>query len=176
MARSSLKAVRQSRLVDVAQAEFLLRGFRGTTMEGIAEAAGVSKVTIYSYFQDKEAAFAAVVERFADRLQTETLAALEADGSLADRVSGALVAKHGLVADTLRGSSFAAELLSQRHLGGDRFDLLDRTLIARIADAVGDARLGHILFRAAHGLASHALSREELTQDIRRLVSSCLKA
>ena len=43
--------------------EFLVRGFAGTTMDGVAAAAGVSKTTVYSYFQDKESLFLALIER-----------------------------------------------------------------------------------------------------------------
>ncbi|MEM9922542.1 MAG: TetR/AcrR family transcriptional regulator [Cyanobacteria bacterium P01_D01_bin.50] len=43
--------------------EFLIHGFAGTTMDGVAAAAGVSKTTVYSYFQDKESLFLALIER-----------------------------------------------------------------------------------------------------------------
>ena len=43
--------------------QFLVNGFAGTTMDGVAAAAGVSKTTVYSYFQDKESLFLALIER-----------------------------------------------------------------------------------------------------------------
>ncbi|MEC4814934.1 MAG: TetR/AcrR family transcriptional regulator [Scytonema sp. PMC 1069.18] len=43
--------------------EFLVHGFAATTMDGVASAAGVSKTTVYSYFQDKESLFLALIER-----------------------------------------------------------------------------------------------------------------
>jgi AcrR family transcriptional regulator len=45
-----------------AMQEFLTHGFAATTMDNITAAAGVSKATIYSYFQDKEALFTALIE------------------------------------------------------------------------------------------------------------------
>ncbi|MBD2595255.1 TetR family transcriptional regulator [Nostoc sp. MBR 210] len=43
--------------------EFLENGYAATTMDKVTSAAGVSKTTVYSYFQDKETLFAALVER-----------------------------------------------------------------------------------------------------------------
>ncbi len=46
-----------------AMQEFLTHGFAGTTMDRVTAAAGVSKATIYSYFQDKEKLFFALIDR-----------------------------------------------------------------------------------------------------------------
>lgn len=48
-------------IVDAATAAFLANGYAGTTMEGIAKVAGVSKQTVYNHFPSKEDLFAAVV-------------------------------------------------------------------------------------------------------------------
>jgi TetR/AcrR family transcriptional repressor of mexJK operon len=41
---------------------FTTQGFDGTSMDAIAAAAGVSKLTVYSHYQDKERLFVAAVE------------------------------------------------------------------------------------------------------------------
>ncbi len=46
-----------------AMQEFLRHGFAATTMDKVTAAAGVSKTTVYSYFQDKEKLFVALIER-----------------------------------------------------------------------------------------------------------------
>jgi AcrR family transcriptional regulator len=46
-----------------AMQEFLTHGFAGTRMDRVTAAAGVSKATIYSYFQDKEKLFFALIDR-----------------------------------------------------------------------------------------------------------------
>ena len=46
-----------------AMQEFLIYGFAGTTMDRVTAAAGVSKATVYSYFQDKEKLFFALIDR-----------------------------------------------------------------------------------------------------------------
>ncbi|RCJ18205.1 TetR family transcriptional regulator [Nostoc minutum NIES-26] len=48
-----------------AMQEFLAHGYAATTMDKVTAAAGVSKTTVYSYFQDKEGLFIALVERLA---------------------------------------------------------------------------------------------------------------
>lgn len=46
-----------------AMQEFLTHGFAGTSMDRVTAAAGVSKATVYSYFQDKETLFFALIDR-----------------------------------------------------------------------------------------------------------------
>ena len=48
-----------------AMHQFLIHGYAGTSMDKVAATAGVSKQTLYSYFQDKENLFTALVERMA---------------------------------------------------------------------------------------------------------------
>jgi AcrR family transcriptional regulator len=48
---------RQSQLLSVARRIFVERGYRGTTMEDVAAAAGITKKTLYAWHQDKETLF-----------------------------------------------------------------------------------------------------------------------
>lgn len=48
-----------------AMQEFLVRGYAGTSMDRVSAAAGVSKATVYSYFQDKEGLFNALIQKLA---------------------------------------------------------------------------------------------------------------
>ncbi len=43
--------------------EFLTHGYAATSMDRVAAAAGVSKATVYSHFQDKEGLFIALIEQ-----------------------------------------------------------------------------------------------------------------
>jgi AcrR family transcriptional regulator len=61
-----------------AMQEFLAHGYAGTSMDKVAEAAGVSKATVYSHFQDKQGLFKVLIERLAKKrfysiLGTESL-------------------------------------------------------------------------------------------------------
>jgi AcrR family transcriptional regulator len=48
-----------------AMQEFLAHGYAAATMDNVTAAAGVSKTTVYNYFQDKEGLFTALIERLA---------------------------------------------------------------------------------------------------------------
>ena len=48
-----------------AMQEFLTHGYAGTSMDKVAKTGGVSKATVYSYFQDKDGLFAALIQRLA---------------------------------------------------------------------------------------------------------------
>ncbi len=56
---------KSQQILQGAMQEFLAHGYAGTSMDKVAKAGGVSKATIYSYFQDKEGLFAALVQRLA---------------------------------------------------------------------------------------------------------------
>ena len=52
---------RDARLLDVATKLFMERGFDGTSIDAVAEAAGVSKPTVYARYHDKRDLFVAVL-------------------------------------------------------------------------------------------------------------------
>ncbi len=62
------RAVREREMVDVAGRLFAERGYHAVSMEEIAQAAGVSKPMVYSYFGSKEGLFLACVQRATDGL------------------------------------------------------------------------------------------------------------
>lgn len=63
-----------------AMQEFLKQGYTGTSMDKIAQAAGVSKQTLYSYFQDKESLFLALAEHLAKKRFVLVFGAMPLDG------------------------------------------------------------------------------------------------
>jgi AcrR family transcriptional regulator len=56
---------RRQAILDAAAGVFLERGFEQTTMEEVAERLGVSKATVYRYFNSKEALFITTVTKTA---------------------------------------------------------------------------------------------------------------
>src|SRR6202521_701291 len=52
---------RRQRLIEVAGVMFMKHGFDGTSMDAVAEAAGVSKRTVYARYRDKNELFNAVL-------------------------------------------------------------------------------------------------------------------
>ena len=53
---------KRAAILDAAKRMFVQHGFEGVSMDQIAADAGVSKLTVYSHFGDKEALFAAAVK------------------------------------------------------------------------------------------------------------------
>jgi len=53
---------KRAAILQAAKRLFTTQGFDGTSMDAIANAAGVSKLTVYSHYQDKERLFVAAVE------------------------------------------------------------------------------------------------------------------
>jgi AcrR family transcriptional regulator len=58
---------RDERLIAIAASMFMERGFEGTSIDAVAEAAGVGKATLYARYKDKGELFAAVLQRKIDR-------------------------------------------------------------------------------------------------------------
>ncbi|MGL4239035.1 TetR/AcrR family transcriptional regulator [Tabrizicola sp.] len=171
---SPLKSARRNKLLDVALHLFTAQGFRATTMEGLAEAAGLSKVTVYGYFSDKDAVFEAVAVRLAERLRVAVMGQLQTDAPVVDRVINALTVKHVMIHDLVRSSAFAVELMAQKAVVNRIFSDLDTALIAQIGDALADHQAARILFNGAMGIANAAASRSEMETDIARLVGGFL--
>ncbi|WGL16239.1 TetR/AcrR family transcriptional regulator [Microbulbifer bruguierae] len=49
-------------ILDAAKNLFLAHGFTGTSMDAVASEAGVSKLTVYNHFSDKETLFTSAIE------------------------------------------------------------------------------------------------------------------
>lgn len=63
--RQRRKEARPAEIMDAALALFSEKGFTATRLDDVAEAAGVSKATIYLYFDNKEQLFTALVRDIA---------------------------------------------------------------------------------------------------------------
>lgn len=58
---------KRAAILDAAVRQFRAAGFDNTSMDRIADAANVSKRTVYNHFPSKELLFAAIVERIRSR-------------------------------------------------------------------------------------------------------------
>ncbi len=67
---------KREQILSGAMKVFLDHGFHGASIDGIAQAAGVSKPTIYNYFDSKEALFIAIIRNIADRILVPTKEAI----------------------------------------------------------------------------------------------------
>ena len=74
-------------ILDGARSSFFEHGFAATTMENVAARAGVSKVTVYKRFGDKETLFEATVRREMAKMEEAFRAWPYTDGALAERLN-----------------------------------------------------------------------------------------
>lgn len=178
-ALTPVRAARRERLLDAAEALFVAQGFRATAIEVIAEAAGMSKVTVYGYFRDKDAVFVAVAERLAARMELAVRNALDGSAPFPGNVAEALAAKHLIVLERVQGSPFAGELFQAKAVHvAKRFAALDGEIIAMLSGALGKAdrdakwaaETAQLLFAAANGVAARARDPDTLTAQLGQLV------
>lgn len=69
-------------ILEAAQTLFLQHGYDGCSMDAIAAEAGVSKLTVYSHFSDKETLFAAAVVGKCQEMLPESLFVLPVERNL----------------------------------------------------------------------------------------------
>jgi len=74
-------AERRQQLLDVALGVFAEKGFHGTSMNDVADAAGVTKPVLYQHFDSKDALFNELVDEVGSRLEDHIMKAVaDADG------------------------------------------------------------------------------------------------
>lgn len=77
--RTRIQRANEERILDAALEVFSLHGFRGATVDQIAEVAGMTKPNLLYYFRRKQDIYLAVLERIHE-LWLQPLEALSADG------------------------------------------------------------------------------------------------
>jgi AcrR family transcriptional regulator len=179
MARSP---VRSEAILDAAQELVLKHGLRGTSMEAIAGRAGIAKPTLYAYFPDKPAVFAALLDRLIAAWRGEFLTALAGEGDVVQRIAAALTAKNKAVWRLLAQSPHADELYEEHDRGGAaQFAALERELGDTIEHeltlaGIARARLfAQLLMAASYGIGRKAQSPAELGPALRLITERLVR-
>lgn len=73
---------KRAAILEAAKQLFVKQGFEGTSMDAIANKAGVSKLTVYSHYRDKETLFAEAVSSKCQTLMPEELFRADLKGPL----------------------------------------------------------------------------------------------
>ena len=94
---------------------FAAQGYRRTSMADLARAAGVSRPALYQYFENRADVFRSAFQALLEDATDAALAALQADGAVADRLDGYLQRASGDGYETLAATPFGAELMEARH-------------------------------------------------------------
>lgn len=71
------KQAKRQQITEAAIEVFARNGFQGTSMEDVAERAGVAKGSLYGYFRNKEDLFYAAFESFYQRAVSEGMVAVQ---------------------------------------------------------------------------------------------------
>ena len=77
---------KRAAILEAAKQLFAREGFAGASMDKIAAEAGVSKLTVYSHFGDKEALFAAAIRAKCEEMMPADLFHLELKGPLRNQL------------------------------------------------------------------------------------------
>jgi len=122
--RSRRKAERPHEILDAAFEEFVNKGYSATRLEDVAKRAGVTKGTIYFYFETKERVFDEMIRHVSRSIfpELESFAAA-LDGPYAARLRALIVFVYSRIAEDRVSRETLRFLISE----GSRFpDLVDR--------------------------------------------------
>lgn len=163
MSKSDKK--RQS-ILDAAVSQFSQYGYRKTSMEDIAREAGISRPSLYSYFENKEEIFRSLSQALNEQALENARNALEqgrGNLSIGRRVEAALLAFNVSLFRRLDESPHGAELLDESNrLCGDVATTFYASFQALLAREIGFACEGGEL-----NLAHAGVSAEEAAEVIR---------
>jgi AcrR family transcriptional regulator len=99
--RARRKAERPTEILDAAFEEFVLHGYASTRLEDVAARAGVTKGTIYFYFETKERVFEEMIRHTSRAFFPDLQAyASKLEGSCTSRLRDLIVFVYGRIADS----------------------------------------------------------------------------
>jgi TetR/AcrR family transcriptional regulator len=109
--RTRIQAEKEEQILEAALEVFSVNGFRGTTIDQIAEAAGMSKPNLLYYFRTKEAIHRILIDRLLENW-LDPLKAINSDGEPLSEIRGYIRRKLEMARDYPRESRlFANEIL-----------------------------------------------------------------
>src|SRR5882672_4363051 len=110
----------RTRILDAAMLVFRRHGFRRSSIEQAADAAGLTRQALYHHFKSKEALFRAVIERVYETALAAQIAAAgaaeKAGGGLADILNAEVTARLRHMLASFDGSLHIEELFSEHLL------------------------------------------------------------
>jgi AcrR family transcriptional regulator len=160
----------RDRILDAAMTVFRRHGFRRSSIEQAAEAAGLTRQALYHHFKSKEALFRAVIERLHESALAAEIAAAnveeKAGSSLADILIAAVTARLRQFIASFDGSPHIEELFSE-HLTQAR-DLYQK--YAGLYAAHGAATIERVCRKQRLSLAE-GMTPEELARCVEMAIN-----
>ena len=166
-------------LLDGAMEQFARHGFAKTSMSDIAQAAAISRTSLYNHFPTKEEVFKALSSRINSNVYAAVITAMNAPGAWDRRLLGIVNARVSWVYELLHASQYGRELISEKNriCGGDVLAANDRfqMLIARLlAESPASNRdfdaLAKVLVQSVNGVLEKAETRQQAEQGVHLLL------
>jgi AcrR family transcriptional regulator len=153
-------SARRAQLVDVGRVVFAKRGYEATSVEEIAERAGISKPIVYEHFGGKEGLYAVIVDREVEHIVASIVEAISS-GTPRERVEQAALAFLRYVQERPEGFAMlvrdAPATKRTGEMPGLMFDLADRVgavFTEQFRTAGYDARTAPIYAHALVGMVA----------------------
>lgn len=150
-------------------------GYRRTSIDDIAQEAGIAKGTVYLYFRSKEEIFRALSQQLLNQVLSAAEEAAQADGAIEARLRALMEAKFGYFFDLMHRSAHVRELIDAKNdLCADLFAQADRRYVLLLTDTIAAAvtaqelqldavdldaaAAAELLIRSASGLGTYGAS------------------
>ncbi|MBL4580685.1 MAG: TetR/AcrR family transcriptional regulator [Gammaproteobacteria bacterium] len=177
----------------VAADVFAQYGFRRTAMNDIAQAAGVSRPALYLMFDNKEDLFSGVVLFRLNQGIDKAISTLSGGGSIAERITAAILAFEKILYEPIAQSPHGAELMDiSSNLGTDLIKKGQARLEKILAQALEEALLNgelassdmpmkplafvHLLMSSIGGLKKQATSMAAFRRQISEVAAIFFKS
>lgn len=179
---------RRATILSAAFEVFINYGFRKTSMDDIARAAGMSRPALYQLFRNKTEIFRALVEKVVEKLADDARDAFAADKPFGDRLYNAIDVSILSLHRRIDATPHGAELMGvNEEIASDIeekwCDRMITAIAAGIADADAkgeialsplgvDARIvATIVMQGMEGLKAKYLRGEKIAGDVENLVA-----
>lgn len=126
---------KQKSILEAAWQVFATYGFRKTSMDDIAQTAGMSRPALYQYYRNKEDILRQLVQYFYDKAELGVAEALGQTGPVPDVLAAAFAAQDAGLVETMLSSPHGLEILdTSKSVAGDMIGIGENRLSALYAD------------------------------------------
>jgi TetR/AcrR family transcriptional regulator, regulator of autoinduction and epiphytic fitness len=177
---------RRGQILDAAVGVFGKFGFKKTSVDDLAAAAGISKQGLYLHFSSKEEVFLAGLQKYLDDCLSQVRQELTKPGSsLLDRLTKAMDAWFGRLLVTFTPESFDV-IEASKLLAGDRLEEYESTLQGMLAKALAESaefrkaknvctpkEVTEVLLRCGLSWKHGCLSRAQFMEEMKLCIRAC---
>ncbi len=172
---------RRAAILAAATAVFLRYGFKKTSMDDLARAAGLSRQGLYLHYKTKDALFKAAVVHLIETSRAEARAALAGDDDIEARLLAGFAAMHGHAIGQPGAEHMAELLVTTQQLVGPVFTEMEEGFIADLTRTLRSAgvaaawkdigvsakELAELLYSASYGIKHRVATAAEYRDAMR---------